>query len=35
LNNFPDVDVVTYLDADSFFYGDLKPIFAELAINPS
>ena len=30
LNNFPDVDVVTYLDADLFFYGDPKPIFAEL-----
>lgn len=30
MNHFPDVDVVTYLDADLFFFGDPKPVFDEL-----
>ena len=30
LDRFPRVDVLTYLDADLFFYGNPDPIFAEL-----
>ena len=30
LDRFPQVDVLTYLDADLFFYGNPEPIFAEL-----
>src|SRR5688572_23277371 len=30
LDRFPQVDVLTYLDADLFFYGSPAPIFAEL-----
>jgi len=31
LNNFPEVDRITYLDADLFFFADPKPIFDEIA----
>ncbi len=30
LNNFPEVDLITYLDADLFFYSSPAPIFEEL-----
>jgi hypothetical protein len=30
LNNFPSIDVITYLDADLFFYADPESIFEEL-----
>lgn len=30
LNNEPQVDLITYLDADLFFYADPAPLFAEL-----
>lgn len=33
LNHFPDVNLVTYLDADLFFYSDPAPIYDELAAN--
>jgi hypothetical protein len=31
LNNWPHVDVLSYLDADLFFYGDPAPIYEELS----
>jgi hypothetical protein len=31
LNNHPQVDLITYLDADLFFFAELKPIYDELA----
>lgn len=31
LNRFPQVDIITYLDADLFFYSSPQPIFDELA----
>ena len=31
LNNNPQVDLITYLDADLFFFAELKPIYDELA----
>ena len=31
LNNNPQVDLITYLDADLFFFAELKPIYEELA----
>jgi len=33
LNNFSEIDIITYLDTDLFFYGDLKPIYDEMAGN--
>jgi lipopolysaccharide biosynthesis glycosyltransferase len=30
LNNFPEVDHITYLDADLFFFSDLAPIYQEI-----
>jgi len=30
LKNFPEVDCITYLDADLFFYSTPKPIFQEI-----
>jgi len=30
LDNFPDVDLITYLDADLFFFADPAPLFAEI-----
>lgn len=30
LNNFPEVDCITYLDADLFFYSNPQPIFQEI-----
>ncbi len=30
LNNFPEVDRITYLDADLFFFSDLTPIYQEI-----
>lgn len=30
LDRFPDMDMITYLDADLYFYSDPKPIFDEL-----
>src|SRR2546429_1556228 len=30
LNNWPDVNVLSYLDADLFFYGDPAPIYEEM-----
>lgn len=29
LNNFPDIDVVTYLDADLFFFDNPEPLYEE------
>ncbi len=31
LNKFPEADLITYLDADLFFYSDPTPIYEELA----
>ena len=31
LNNCPEVDIITYLDADLFFFADPAPIFDEIA----
>ena len=31
LNNYPDVDVITYLDADLFFFADPAPVYDEVA----
>jgi hypothetical protein len=31
LNNNPQVDLITYLDADLFFFAELQPIYDELA----
>jgi hypothetical protein len=33
LNQHPEVDVITYLDADLLFFSDLTPIFDELGSN--
>lgn len=30
LDRFPAIDLITYLDADLYFYSSLEPIFAEL-----
>ena len=30
LNNFSDVDVITYVDADLYFYADPRPLYEEL-----
>jgi hypothetical protein len=30
LNNFSEVDLITYLDADLYFYSDPQPIFEEI-----
>lgn len=30
LNNFPDVDLITYVDADLYFYTDPIPIYEEI-----
>ena len=30
LNNFPEVDLITYVDADLYFYADPKQIFQEI-----
>lgn len=34
LNRHPEVDAVTYLDSDLFFFADPEPIFAEIEANP-
>lgn len=31
LNNYPEVDLITYLDADLFFFSDISPIYEEIA----
>ena len=31
LRNFPDVDIITYLDADLFFFADPAPVYEEIA----
>ncbi len=31
LNHYPEVDHITYLDADLFFFSDLTPIYDEIA----
>lgn len=31
LNNCPEVDLITYLDADLFFFADPAPLYAEIA----
>jgi hypothetical protein len=31
LNNYPEVDLITYLDADLFFFSDITPIYEEIA----
>src|SRR5439155_1321010 len=31
LERWPEVDLITYLDADFFFFNDIEPAFAELA----
>lgn len=33
LRNYHEVDVITYLDADLFFFSDLSPIYEELGNN--
>jgi len=33
LDNFHNVDLITYLDADLFFYSDPEPIFEELGME--
>ncbi len=33
LNHFPEIDLITYLDADLYFYSDPAPIFEELGQN--
>lgn len=30
LENFPDLDHITYLDSDIYFYSDLQPIYEEI-----
>jgi hypothetical protein len=30
MQNFPEIDLLTYLDADLLFYSDVGPIFAEI-----
>ncbi|MDX6559899.1 MAG: hypothetical protein QOF72_2948 [Blastocatellia bacterium] len=32
-NNWPEVDVLCYLDADLFFYGDPAPIYEEMGLQ--
>lgn len=32
-NNFPEVKIISYLDADLYFYSSPEPIFAELGEN--
>jgi hypothetical protein len=34
LNHWPEVDLITYLDADLFFFADPAPIYAEIADHP-
>lgn len=31
LNKYPEVDLITYLDADLFFFSDISPIYEEIA----
>jgi hypothetical protein len=31
LNHYPEVDLITYLDADLFFFSSLAPLFEEIA----
>ena len=31
LNNFSDVDLITYLDADLYFFSDIAPIYEEIS----
>lgn len=31
LNNYPEVDLITYLDADLFFFADPAPIYEEMS----
>ncbi|HVP81188.1 MAG TPA: glycosyl transferase [Thermodesulfobacteriota bacterium] len=33
-NNYPQVDLITYLDADLFFFADPAPIYDEVADHP-
>ena len=33
LNHYPEVQAITYLDSDLYFYDDPKPIFEEIADN--
>jgi hypothetical protein len=33
LNRYPDIDLITYLDADLYFFADPAPIFSELGDN--
>lgn len=33
LRNYPEVDLITYLDSDLFFFGNPEPIFAEIGEN--
>lgn len=33
LDHDPDADLITYLDADFFFFGDLQPMFDEIGSN--
>jgi hypothetical protein len=29
-NNFPEVDIITYLDADLYFFSSIEPVFEEM-----
>ncbi|MCP4535633.1 MAG: glycosyl transferase [Chloroflexi bacterium] len=31
LNNYPQVDIITYLDSDLYFFADPTPVYAEMA----
>jgi hypothetical protein len=31
LNNYPQVDIITYLDSDLFFFADPAPVYTEMA----
>src|SRR5262249_39830918 len=33
LRNYPQVDLITYLDADLFFYSDPSPLFVEMGVQ--
>lgn len=33
LNHHPDVDLITYLDSDLFFFSDVEPLFDEIGNN--
>jgi hypothetical protein len=33
LRNYPEVNLITYLDSDLFFFGNPEPIFAEIGEN--